>query len=133
MSLESVKDKKKRAPRVFLATPSMSFRNSLASTLRMQGYDVELSEGGFHLLHLLEVEKFADLVIIHEDQMDMSAYELVSLIRVNKTKQELPIIFISKAKDQDHLSEMTSIETNEYLLQTPAFGPILNSAKKYCQ
>jgi PleD family two-component response regulator len=132
MSLEPIRDKKKKAPRVFLATQSLSYRNNLASTLRMQGYDVDLSEGGFHLLHMLEVEKNIDLVIIHEDQADMSAYEIVSLIRVNKSKTELPVIFISRHSKEENIADMLSVETNDYIVHTPAFGPILNAAKKYC-
>ena len=58
MSLEKSKDKdkKKQACKVLLASQSQAYRNNLASTMRMQGYDVEFAHGGFHLLHLLENE-----------------------------------------------------------------------------
>lgn len=133
MNLERIKDKKKE-PTVLLATQSQAYRNNLASTLRMQGYKVELAQGGFHLLHLLENPQGfdIDLIIIHEDLDDMSAYELVSLIRVNKNKTELPVLFISRHDKEEIISEMMSVDTNDFIVQSPAFSPVLSAAKKYC-
>lgn len=133
MNFERTKDKKKEYT-VLLATKSQAYRNNLASTLRMQGYKVELAQGGFHLLHMLEnsPEFEIDLIIIHEDMDDMSAYEVVSLIRVNKSKSELPIVYISRHNEEEIVSEMLSVDTNDFIVQTPAFSPILSAAKKYC-
>ena len=117
---------------ILLATENVTFRNNLATSLRMQGYKVELANGGFHLLHVLEFTDNIDLVILHENMHDMSAYEIVSLIRVNKTKEELPVVFISRSKKVEEIDEMLSIETNEFIEQTPAFQPIIIAAKKYC-
>ena len=133
MNIERIKDKKKE-PSVLLATQSLAYRNNLASTLRMQGYKVELAQGGFHLLYMLEnPQNFdIDLIIIHEDMDDMSAYELVSLIRANKSKTELPVVFISRHNNEEIISEMMSVDTNDFIVQSPAFSPVLAAAKKYC-
>jgi len=136
MSLEKSKDKdkKKQACKVLLASQSQAYRNNLASTMRMQGYDVEFAHGGFHLLHLLEneIDNNFNIIILHENLEDMSAYEVISLVRLNKTKTELPVIFISRDSQEVVISEMLSVEANDYIIQTPAYGPVINAAKKYC-
>ena len=117
--------------KVLIASEAVSFRNNLAAKLRMESFEVENVTGGFHLLHILE--KFSDykMIIINEDMFDMSAQEMIALIRLTKSKQELPILFISKDNDEDVIYELVLTGANEYIVQTPNFIPILERAHKY--
>ncbi len=117
---------------ILLASETPSYRNNLASSLRMQGYSVEVATGGFHLLHLIENSPDISLIIIHDDMFDMSGYEIVSLIRVSKSNKELPVIFISKDNNKEKFIKMLEVEANDYVVQTPIFQPVISTVKKYC-
>jgi CheY-like chemotaxis protein len=118
---------------ILLASENQIYRNNLATFLRLQGCVVELAAGGFHLLHLIEKTNDYKLIIIHNDMVDMSAMEIVSLIRVNKTKKELPIVFISADKhSNEEICDFVAYGMNEYLAQSANNQVILTKAKKYC-
>lgn len=117
--------------KVLIASELINFRNNLAAKLRMESFEAEFATGGFHLLHI--IEKFSDykMIIIHEDMSDMSARELIGLIRLARSKQELPILFISKNIDEDVIYDLVLTGANEYIVQTPNFNPILERTHKY--
>jgi PleD family two-component response regulator len=72
-----------------------------------------------------------DLVILNENMHDMSAPELLSLIRVNNSKKELPVIFISKfLEDDDEVCDMVDAGINDYVQQSTIMGPIIQAIKK---
>ncbi len=119
--------------KVLISSETINFRNILAGKLRLEGFEVEFATGGFHMLHILE--KFTDykMVIINEDMHDMSAQEMIGLIRLTKSKQELPILFISKNNSEEDICDMVFTGANEYIVQSPNFNPILERAHKYLQ
>jgi DNA-binding response OmpR family regulator len=117
--------------KILIVDENVTFRNNLASKLRIQGYTVEFASGGFHLLHTLERIKEYNLLIIHEDMLDMSAEEMISLIRINKTKSELPILFISQNDSETEIAEMVSNGANEYIIKSSNFQPIIEKTQKY--
>lgn len=133
MNIEKTFDKDKKF-NIILATQSATLRSNLAIALRMQGYTVELVQGGFHLLHLLENSQTPkiDLVIINGELEDMPGFEVVSLIRTTKDKTELPILFVCKQDSEEAINDMISIGANDYIVQTSAMGSVINAAKKYC-
>lgn len=118
--------------KIIIATETITFRNNLASKLRLDNFEVEFAIGGFHLLHLLENSKEQlNMVIINEDMHDMSAQEMIGLVRLARSKSELPILFISKNSDEAEIREMVFTGANEYVVQTANFNPILERAHKY--
>ena len=119
--------------KILIASETINFRNILAGKLRLESFEVEFATGGFHMLHILE--KFSDykMVIINEDMHDMSAQEMIGLIRLAKSKQELPILFISKSNSEEDICELVFTGANEYIVQSPNFNPILERAHKYLQ
>lgn len=117
--------------RILIADENIQFRNTLASRLRLEGFSVEFSDGGFHLLHTLDNNWDFNLVIFHEDMSDMSAYEIISLIRTSKSKAELPILFISQQTAEDKIGEMIFCGANEYIVKSSNFQPIIERARKY--
>lgn len=118
--------------KILIATEAINFRNNLASKLRIDNFEVDFATSAFHLLHLLESEKeHFHMVIINEDMSDMSAQEMISLVRLTKSKQELPILFISKNNDEADICELVFTGANEYVVQTANFNPILERAHKY--
>ncbi len=110
---------------------NITYRNNLASKLRIDGYAVEFANGGFHLLHTLEVEKNFNLIIVHENMSDMSAMEMILLIRTTKEKNELPIFFISNRGNEQEIEEMISNGANEYFVKGVNFQPVTDRVAKY--
>jgi len=119
--------------KVLISSETINFRNILAGKLRLEGFEVEFATGGFHMMHILE--KFTDykMVNINEDMHDMSAQEMIGLVRLTKSKQELPILFISKSNNEEDICDMVFTGANEYIVQSPNFNPILERAHKYLQ
>ncbi len=117
--------------KILIADENIHFRDTLASRLRLQGFTVEFSEGGFHLLH--QIEKISDicLIIMHENMHDMPAKEIISLIRTNKPKSALPIVFVSKSSNEEDIREVILTGANEYMVKNPNFQPIVERAQKY--
>lgn len=118
--------------KILVASENQIFRNTLASRLRIEGFSVEFTEGGFHLLHLLERDAF-NLVIINENMHDMPGNEIASLIRTNNTKNELPIIYIAKSKSEENVIEMIGAGANDFIVQSTNFAPVVERVKKYFQ
>ena len=118
--------------RVLIVSENLNFRNNLATKLRLENYAVELATGGFHLLHLLEqIDKDFSLIIINDNMHDMPGFEAISLIRQSKTKQELPILYVSRNDSEDEVCNMVFTGANEYIVQSTSFLPIIERAKKY--
>lgn len=122
--------------KIIIASEAANFRNILASKLRLDNFEVDLATGGFHMLHLLENVKDKEeinMIILNEDMHDMSAQEMIGLVRLSKSKSELPILFISKSSDEADICELVFSGANEYVVQTDNFNPILERAHKYLQ
>jgi DNA-binding response OmpR family regulator len=118
--------------KILIVTEAINFRNNLASKLRIANFEVEFATSAFHLLHLLENEfEPFQMVIINEDMHDMSAREMIALVRLAKSKKQLPILFISKSNDEEDIYELVLNGANEYVVQTANFIPILERAHKY--
>ncbi len=123
---------KEQTFKILIASENMNFRNILAGKLRMlDNFEVEFATGGFHLLHLLEHKKDYNMIICNEDMNDMSAQEIISLVRLERAKAELPILFISKNGDEEEICDMVFMGANDYIVQTANFQPILERAQKY--
>lgn len=119
--------------KILLATEDLNYRKNIAAKLRFEGFDIEFSNGGFHLLHLLEKNTVYNLIIIHENMEDMSGHEIIMLIRTTKSKTELPIMFISKDQKEEALCDTILVGANDYIIQGTNFNPITERVKKYFQ
>lgn len=117
--------------KILVLSENMSFRNILASKLRLDNFDVEFISGGFHLLNYLEKNRDVNMLIFNDDMPDMSAAEIISMVRMTKTKSEMPILFISKNSDEEEICDMIFNGANEYVVQSENFKPILERAHKY--
>ena len=116
--------------KILIVDENVQFRNNLASRLRIQGFTVEFATGGFHLFHLLERFRDWNLIIFHEDMLDMPAEEMILLIRNSKDKNELPILFISKNNNEKEICDMIFNGANEYVIKSANFQPIVERAQK---
>lgn len=117
--------------KIILVDENVQFRNVLASRLRMMGFHVEFASGGFHLLHTLEKHWDFNLIIMHENMDDMPAEEMIQLVRIHKTKTELPILFISANASEEEICEMVLNGANEFIVQPKNPQPIVDRARKY--
>lgn len=117
--------------KILIVDENVTFRNTLASRLRLVGYNVEFATGGFHLLHVLERNRDYGLLIFHEHMLDMPAEEMISLVRTQKNKSDLPILFISENSSEAEICDMVLTGANEYIVKTANFKPIIDRAQKY--
>ena len=117
--------------RILITSDDQTYRNALANRLRIDGHAVEFANGGFHLCHMLEKYQTQNLLIIHENQFDMPAHEIISLVRVNFNKHDLPILFITKSKSDEDIKDIISSGGNEYIIQASNFANVLDKVKKY--
>jgi PleD family two-component response regulator len=117
--------------KIMVACENQTYRNQLGAKLRFEGFNVEYTEGGFHLMHQLERENDYRLIIIHENMNDMPAYEIISLIRNTKSKSELPIIYISKTKNDEDVCDMVFVGANEFIVHATNFAPLVERVRKY--
>jgi DNA-binding response OmpR family regulator len=117
--------------KIVIADENIKSRDTLASKLRFLGFHVEFASGGFHALHLVEKYWDFNLVILSENMLDMSAEEIIFLIRTKKSKLELPILYISKNTDEDEICEKVFGGANEYVVKSTNFQTIVDRAVKY--
>ncbi len=117
--------------KIIIVDENTPFRNTLATRLRLLGFQVEFATGGFHLLHVLEKTWKYNLIIVHEDMEDMPGEEIISLVRIHKTKAELPILFISTSDIEKEICEIIVQGANEYIVKTSNYQTIVDRAQKY--
>jgi PleD family two-component response regulator len=116
---------------ILLVDGDTNRKNNFASRLRVQGFDVELSNGGFHSVHLCEKFEYSSVIIIG-DSHDMSGLEILSLLRSYKKKEDLPIIFINKTTDQEDVLSAFDNGANDYIVYSPkCFSSIVEKLKKF--
>lgn len=118
---------------IIIASENPNFRNVLSSKFRMENFDVELATGGFHLLHLLEKDKPVHMIVINCDMPDMSAFEIISMVRESKTKAELQIIYIATTLPANEIGELISKGIIEFVPHTATFNPVISTAQKFFQ
>lgn len=117
---------------IVIVDENATYRNQLASRLRMMGFYIEFATGGFHLMHILEKEgKNFHLVIVHNNMSDMSAYEMTGLIRTFKSKSELPILFISRSVSPEDLKELVTFGINDFYQKTNEQHKIAEKVQKF--
>ena len=108
-----------------------SRRDTLASRFRLQGYYVELSNSGFHSLSQIEKYEF-DSVVITGNLFDMSALELISLMRGVFKKDELQIIYVDKKTSQDEVLEFFKLGINDFIVYSDKiFGSLLEKIEVF--
>ena len=117
--------------KILIVGENVQFRNHLATSLRLQNFNVDFATGGFHLMHKLEKDLDYSLLILHEDMNDMPAEEIISLVRINYKKLKLPILFISNTIDENAVLDMIKAGANEFILKTDNILPIIEKAQKY--
>ncbi len=117
---------------IIIADENTTYRNQLASRLRLMGFYVEFSTGGFHLLNMLEKEtKTYHLVIIHNNMHDMSAFEITGLIRTFKNKLDLPLLFLSRTTTPEELKELVQFGINDFYQKTHEQHKIAEKVHKF--
>lgn len=128
---KSLKDYKNT---ILIADDNITRRNNMSSRLRLQGYETELSTGGFHAIHLLEQAKkngFCYRVfMIVQDMFDMAGKEILFLARDIETREKMPVLFIAETNDAEEVLELMQAGANEYLAEVDNFKSTLDKVKK---
>ena len=104
-------------------------RNNTSSRLRVQNIETELATGGFHAVHLVENNKY-DLVIIIEDMEDMSAFEVMGLIRTQFPGNKLPILYSSRSTAEQTILAGVEAGASDYLVLSDNFNELLKKIEK---
>ncbi len=120
-----------KLPGILLIDGDLKRRNDFASRLRVIGYDVELADGGFHAIHLIEKVEYFCLIVL-EDMQDMSGNEIITHARTHKEKLDLPIIYISRTTDQGEVLHAFESGANDFIVYSPkCFNSISEKLKKF--
>lgn len=116
---------------ILIVDKKPSRRDTLASRFRLQGIKVELSPSGFQALSMIEKDSY-DTVIILGNQQDMSAYELISLMRNVYKKEELQIIYTDLKIDEDIVMNILKQGASEFIIYSEKiFGTILPKVEAF--
>lgn len=86
----------------------------LEQYLRLEGYGVDLAQGGAEALRLLD-EKHFDLILLDVMMPEMSGFEVCQKLRSRHSINELPILFLTAKSQVDALVEGFDAGGNDYL------------------
>ncbi len=117
-----IKDNTKR---ILIVDDSNKQRQLLSSTLRIKGFDVDVAEGGFHSIHLLEKKDF-DLIVLDKEMEDMSGTEVLILIRSKEKFKSIPILVISTDGSESNILEAIDHGANDYCIKSTNLNTFLN-------
>jgi DNA-binding response OmpR family regulator len=87
-----------------------------ARILRRAGFDTATANDGFHALKLLATESF-DLVLLDIMMPDMDGFEVCSRLRQELKLDTLPVIFVTAAGDEAHVTRAFSVGANDYVIK----------------
>lgn len=123
---------KKLPKKIIIVDYKQSRRDVIASRFRLQGgFYVELASGGFQALSQIEKDIY-DCAIITGNQPDMSALELIGLMRGVFDKDEMQIIFSTKRIDEQDLIAIMKAGANEFVVESAAvFGSFLEKIEAF--
>lgn len=105
-------------------------KKQISSRLRMQSFDVELAEGGFHAIHMAEKKTFNLVIIQGDDLEDMPAEEVTGLVRSIHSRDQLPILVILSEADDEYAAILAESGVNEILVSNGNFNLILTEIQK---
>lgn len=120
---------KKAQHKIIIASEDVNFKNILATKLRVENYDIKLSNSGFHTLFLIEQTVDVNILIVNDNMRDMSGIELIELTRSILDSSALSIIYISKSKANES-ETYTLAGANEFFNQSTNYGQIVNAIEK---
>ena len=101
----------------------------LAVRFRSNGFKTIIASGGFHAVNLVEKESI-DMVILIDNLMDMGGEEVLSLLRSIKSRDELPIIYMSYSNDEKESVQVLNLGANDICLVEITFVKLLEKVKK---
>lgn len=101
-------------------------KKQTSSRLRMQAFNVELAQGGFHAISLAEKQHFDLIIIIGDDLQDMPCIEVSSLLRNIHSRDELPILAILTEADDEEAASLAESGVNEIKVYNGNFNMILS-------
>ena len=112
---------------LLLVAEKKQLREQIGQALRKH-YNVKVATGGFHAVHLIEQEGF-DVTVIVGNSQDMSAIELITLLRTNYSQRELPILFLCGKGSTDMLDAI-EVGANGYLPLTQNLNILLKKVQE---
>lgn len=119
--------------RILIVDAKASRRDILASRFRLQGFAIELSNGGFQCLSLVEKSKY-DTIIITGNTPDMPAVELISLLRDRNKKEDLQILFVDKRAEEAEVIEYFKLGVSDFIVfNDKVFSALLEKIQKFNQ
>ncbi len=89
-------------------------RDMLGRRLEIEGYAVAVAEGGRQAIELLEKQSF-DLVLLDVMMPEMSGLEVLSRLRAQFSKTELPVIIVTAKGQSEDMVAAFALEANDYV------------------
>jgi DNA-binding response OmpR family regulator len=119
---------------VLIVDHNVQRKNNLSSRLRVQGYNTELAQSGFHAINLIENASFSErkivLVILTERMHDMSGVEIMGLLRVMAPKEKLPVLMVVNINDPSEVLNCFEHGASDVVVQGANFQRLLKKIQK---
>ena len=134
MAEQEIKTQKRKTknpglPKILFVHHPRLVKKKIDFRLRVQGYDVEISQYGFQSLSMLEKASF-DMVLIDDELLDMSGYELLLIIRGKWDSNELPVAIFTADIDQEEMARVMDAGATHMILKSQNINTLFNILKK---
>jgi DNA-binding response OmpR family regulator len=113
---------------ILIVSDMVQKRNNISSRLRAQLFTLEGAQDGLHALHLIEKNSYR-LVLLLNDMELMSKREVLQLIRIDETKETLPLIFLQEEESPDEISYMLENGANGFVVEGGNFQDMIDQIK----
>jgi signal transduction histidine kinase len=98
-------------------------RDMLSRRLEREGYTVSLAEDGYQALDLIKANRY-DLIVLDVMMPGLNGFEMLPMIRQNRSIVELPVILATAKDRSDDIVEGMKLGANDYVTK-PIDFPVL--------
>jgi adenylate cyclase len=89
-------------------------RDLLSRRLERKGYRVQTAEDGLVALRMIEAERF-DMVLLDVMMPRMSGFEVLDVLRRDRSRTELPVILVTALSEREDIIEGLKRGANDYV------------------
>jgi CheY-like chemotaxis protein len=115
--------------RILYVDDAAFYRKAISMLLSKNNFDVDTATNGLQALQMLE-EKEYDLVVTDFEMPLMSGLELLLLLRHQYSKKELPVITLTRNRDQETIQNFIQAGTSAYVVKQNDLNPLLKKVQE---
>jgi len=111
---------------ILIVDDNESNRDMLARRLARQGHQVRVAAGGREAFDALQTQP-VDLVLLDVMMPDMNGYDVLKLLKADRTLRDIPVLMISALDEIDSVVRCIELGAEDYL--SKPFDPVLLRAR----